>query len=128
MKVVLAHGVFDILHYGHLVYLTEAKKHGNVLVVSVTADEYVNKGPERPVFTLRKRMEMLKALRMVDRVMASHAMTPENVIRQVRPDVYAKGIEYKGRLPEQAMLEAMGCKVIFTEGDVHSSTALIAYV
>lgn len=128
MKVVLAHGVFDILHYGHLVYLTEAKKHGNVLVVSVTADEYVNKGPERPVFTLRKRMEMLKALRIVDRVIASHAMTPENVIRQVRPDVYAKGIEYKGRLPEQTMLEAMGCKVIFTEGGVHSSTALIAHV
>lgn len=128
MKVVLAHGCFDILHYGHLVYLTEAKKHGNVLVVSVTADEYVNKGPERPVFTLRKRMEMLRALRIVDRVIASHAMTPENVIRQVRPDVYAKGIEYKGRLPEQAMLEAMGCKVIFTGGDVHSSTALIAHV
>ena len=128
MKVVLCHGCFDIFHFGHLVYLTEAKKHGNVLVVSVTADEYVNKGPNRPVFPLRKRMEVLKSLRIVDRVIASHAMTPENVIRIVRPDVYAKGIEYKGRLPEQELLESMGCKVIFTEGDVHSSTALIAHV
>ena len=58
-KVVLCHGVFDLLHYGHIEHLEEAKKQGDILVVSVTAAKYVNKGPGRPYFDDRQRMFFL---------------------------------------------------------------------
>lgn len=124
MKIVLAHGCFDILHYGHLQYLKSAKRLGDFLIVSVTADKFVNKGPGRPVFTLRQRMEMLKALRFVDQVIPSNAATPEKIIKRWKPHIYVKGIEYKGRLPEQALVESLGGKVHFTNDVVYSSTAL----
>lgn len=124
MKIVLAHGCFDILHYGHLQYLKSAKRLGDFLIVSVTSDKFVNKGPGRPVFTLRQRMEMLKALRFVDQVIASNAPTPEKVIKRWKPHIYVKGIEYKGRLPEQSLVESLGGRVHFTNDVVYSSTAL----
>ena len=125
MKVVLAHGVFDILHFGHLQYLEFAKRQGGYLIVSVTSDKHVNKGPDRPVFPLEKRMAMVKALRVVNQVVASHDALPNVIIRRIRPDVYVKGAEYRGKLPEQELVESLGGVVVFSDGVVHSSTALV---
>lgn len=124
MKIVLCCGVFDIFHVGHLKHLKKAKSLGDYLVVAVTADEYVNKGDGRPVFTLKQRMEMLKSLRCVDQVVASHCKTPEKMIKRWRPHIYVKGDEYKGRLPEQKLVEELGGRVVFTNEVVYSSTAL----
>jgi len=66
--IVLCHGVWDVMHPGHLYHLQAAKEWGDVLVVSVTADEYVAKGPGRPIFPQTKRMEQLAALEVVDYV------------------------------------------------------------
>ncbi len=122
MKVVLAVGCFDILHIGHVRHLKAAKKRGNYLVVSVTEDAHVNKGKGRPVFTLKQRQTMLRELRFVDKVI-SHK-TPETSIKKWKPHIYVKGMEYKGKLPEQALVEKLGGRVVFTNEVVYSSTAL----
>lgn len=124
LTVVLANGCFDPFHYGHLVYLQEARKLGDVLVVAVTVDEKVNKGPNRPVFTLEQRMAVLRALAIVDLVIPSESGL--EAVRAVRPDVYVKGREYEGKLPEQPEVEAYGGRVHFTSGPVYSSTLLLA--
>ena len=67
-KVVLCHGVFDLLHIGHIKHFKEAKKLGDILVVTVTQDKYVNKGPNRPIFLLNTRMESIAALKDIDYV------------------------------------------------------------
>ena len=58
-KIVHCHGVFDVIHLGHINHFKSAKSQGDILIITVTADEYVNKGPNRPIFTLQMRMELL---------------------------------------------------------------------
>ncbi len=131
--VVYAHGVFDLLHVGHVRHLQAARKHGSYLVVTVTADKFVNKGPGRPVFTEHLRAEMLAALAFVDAVGINHAMTAENILRAIKPDVYAKGIEYSdadadvtGKITaERAAVEEHGGKIAFTDEETYSSSTLL---
>ena len=66
MRIVQAHGCFDLLHLGHIRHLQAAKAAGDYLIVTVTPDEFVSKGPGRPVFPLEQRMEALRALACVD--------------------------------------------------------------
>ena len=129
-KVVLCHGVFDLLHYGHIEHLEEAKKQGDILVVSVTAAKYVNKGPGRPYFDDRQRMFFLSSLEIVNYVLLSEAVTVHEIVSYVQPDIYAKGQEYAraeddvtGNIgAEQNVVEKYGGKIFFTQGEVHSST------
>ena len=125
MTTVLAHGCFDLLHYGHLRHLQAARALGDRLVVSVTTARYVNKGAGRPVFNDDQRREMLMALKCVDDVVLSLEATPEAIIRYLKPDIYVKGAEYRGKLPEQELVEALGGRVVFTDEPVYSSTTLI---
>lgn len=124
MKTVLCTGCFDIFHVGHLRYLKAAKRQGDYLIVAVTSDKYVNKGPGRPVFGIRHRMEILQSLSFVDRVVSSNSAVPIPIIKRFRPHVYVKGAEYRGRLPEQELVESLGGRVHFTNDIVFSSTAL----
>lgn len=128
MITVLASGCFDILHYGHLAHLEAARALGDRLVVALTADEFIRKGPGRPVFSAEKRERMLRALRCVDDVMLYREKIPYGVIRALRPQIYAKGREYEGRLPEQALVEELGGRVVFTDTVVFSSTALLGWL
>ena len=93
-RVVLAHGTFDLLHMGHVRHLEQARTQGDVLIVTITGDGFVNKGPGRPVFTSMLRAEMLAAVGYVDWVAINEAPTAENVISALKPDVYAKGSDY----------------------------------
>ena len=94
--VVLAHGTFDLLHIGHVRHLRDAKKHGTALVVTITADAFVNKGPGRPVFSEHMRAEMLAALEFVDYVGIVHdataipAITPTARARRSFPNFTAR--------------------------------------
>lgn len=124
MTIVLAHGCFDIFHFGHLRHLQKAKSLGDMLIVSVTSDKFVGKGDGRPLFTIKQRTALLRALSMVDKVVISNAPTPDKIIKRWKPHVYVKGIEYKGKLPEQALVESHGGKVVFTNEAVYSSTKL----
>ena len=132
-KIVLCHGVFDLLHYGHIAHLQDAKRQGDILVVSVTAGKYVNKGPGRPYFSDEQRLFFLASLEIVDYVLLSEAVTVHDIVRCVQPDVYAKGKEYAkaendvtGNIePEREIVEQYGGHIYFTEGQVYSSTKLL---
>jgi cytidyltransferase-like protein len=132
-RVVQCHGVFDLVHPGHIRHLESAKRQGDVLVVTVTRDEYVNKGPGRPVFTHRLRAESLASLQVVDYVAINEWPTAAPAIRKLRPTYFAKGSEYADRKSdvtghiseeEQAVLEVEG-QLYFTEEPTLSSTKLL---
>ncbi|MDY6783410.1 MAG: PfkB family carbohydrate kinase [Cyanobacteriota bacterium] len=93
-KIVLCHGTFDLLHPGHLAHLQEAKELGDILVVSVTAAPYVNRGPGRPIFSDDLRLYALASLSCVDRVLLAPVPTALEVLDRVQPDIYCKGHEY----------------------------------
>lgn len=132
-KVVLCHGVFDLLHYGHIEHLQEAKSLGDILIVSVTAAHFVNKGPGRPYFNDQQRLYFLASLECVDYVMLSEAVTVHEIVKIVQPDVYVKGQEYAtaendvtGNISsEQRVVEQYGGHIHFTHGEVYSSTKLL---
>lgn len=96
-KIVMTNGCFDILHAGHIQYLTAAKKLGNRLVVAVNTDDSVRrlKGDTRPIVPLEERMAMLAGLRAVDWVVAFSEDTPARLIEQLQPDILVKGEDYR---------------------------------
>lgn len=131
-KVVLCHGVFDVVHPGHIRHLLYAREKADVLVVSITADQYVQKGPRRPHVPQEMRAQSLAVLDFVDYVVISHADDPLEMISLLQPDYYAKGFEYSATarpghtLREAAVVEGYGGEVLFTPGDfVRSSSALL---
>ncbi|MBS3964054.1 MAG: adenylyltransferase/cytidyltransferase family protein [Methylomonas sp.] len=129
----LCHGTFDLLHIGHIRHLQAAARQADALLVSVTADEYVNKGPGRPVFNQYLRAENIAALACVDSVAINHAVTAVNVLDAVKPDLYVKGSDYKstsddltGNIQhEKEAVERHGGKVFFTDELTSSSTRLL---
>lgn len=131
--VALCHGVFDLVHPGHIVHLEQAKKMADVLVVSITAAEYVRKGPGRPYFDDEMRMKFLAALECVDYVMLSEGYTVDDIVECVKPDIYVKGEEYAraedditGKITEEkALVEKYGGRIQYTTGQTFSSTNLI---
>jgi rfaE bifunctional protein nucleotidyltransferase chain/domain len=126
-RTVLAHGVFDILHLGHVRYLEAARQLGDELVVSITSDRYAGKAPGRPVFKASFRAEMVAALECVDRVVISDHPTAVDVIHAIRPAVYAKGAEYTDTLDadETKAVTEVGGRVAFIDTPTMSSSALI---
>jgi D-glycero-beta-D-manno-heptose 1-phosphate adenylyltransferase len=111
-RVVLTNGVFDLLHVGHLRYLRAARALGDVLVVGVNADASVQK-PGRPLVPESERAELVAALEPVDYVVIFSELTAENLLRAVRPRVYAKGADYsESTLPEAAAAREIGAEVV----------------
>ena len=131
--IALCHGVFDLVHPGHILHLEQAKAMADVLVVSVTAAEYVRKGPGRPYFDDEMRMKTLAALECVDYVMLSEGYTVDDIVQCVEPDIYVKGEEYvraeddiTGKITEEkALVEKHGGHIRYTTGQTFSSTNLI---
>ncbi|MDO8607013.1 MAG: PfkB family carbohydrate kinase [Phaeospirillum sp.] len=131
--VVLAHGVFDLLHLGHVRHLEQAKSKGTRLIVTITADKFVNKGPGRPIFSEAFRAEMLGALSFVDYVGINHAPSAETVLDEIKPNIYVKGSDYEnpeeditGKISSERMtVEKHGGQLVFTRDITFSSSALI---
>jgi len=132
-KIVHCHGVFDLLHIGHIKHFEEAKTFGEVLVVSITPDEFVNKGPGRPAFTTSLRLESIAALESVDYVFANKWPTAEKAIKIIQADVYCKGPDYKdhsdditGKIKdEEETVKLVGGKVLYTDDITFSSSSLL---
>lgn len=132
-KVVLAHGVYDLVHLGHVRHLEQARSEGDILIVTTTADKYVNKGPGRPIFTEQLRAEMLAALGYVDWVGINYAPDASNILESLRPDVYVKGSDYEnpdeditGKIREERnTVEKHGGRIVFTKDITFSSSSLI---
>lgn len=132
-KVALCHGVFDLVHPGHIIHFEEAKKMADVLFVSVTASKYVRKGPDRPYFDDEMRMRFLSAISCIDYVLLSEDYTVDDIIEALEPDLYVKGEEYKrpqdditGKITDEiALVRKHGGEIAYTTGQVFSSTKLI---
>src|SRR5690242_16223708 len=131
-KVIMCHGVFDLVHPGHIRHLIYAKEKADILVASLTADTHITKAQYRPFVPQDLRALNLAALEMVDYVVIDRNPTPVENIRQIQPDYFAKGYEYgeKGINPktqqEVEALRSYGGEILFTPGDiVYSSSHLI---
>ena len=132
-KIVHCHGVFDLLHIGHIRYLKKSKELGDVLVVTITPDKYVNKGPHRPAFPEELRAEALASLECIDYVAINKWPTAVETIHLLKPHIYAKGAEYKnlyddptgGIIKEKQAIEDIGGEIKFIEDITFSSSSLI---
>ena len=99
-KVVQCHGVFELVHPGHLYHFEAARKEGDVLIVSVTADEFVNKGPDRPIFPTQVRVKALATLEIVDFVTVNHDFSVIELLKKIKPNIYFKDQEYESALQD----------------------------
>ncbi|HNS20133.1 MAG TPA: PfkB family carbohydrate kinase [Sedimentisphaerales bacterium] len=132
-KIVHCHGVFDLLHIGHIRYFEQARTFGDVLVVTLTPDVYVDKGDKHPAFPEQLRAEALASLSVVDYVAVNEWPTAEQTLHRIRPHVYVKGSDFKsadgdrtGKLAlEEQVCRELGIELRFTEDIVFSSTNLI---
>lgn len=114
-KIVFTNGCFDILHLGHIRYLTQAKKKGNILVVGLNSDSSVKKlkGKNRPIFSKSARAEVLAALESVDFVTIFSDLTPLEVIKKLKPDILVKGGDWQtDQIVGKDFVELYGGKVI----------------
>jgi rfaE bifunctional protein kinase chain/domain/rfaE bifunctional protein nucleotidyltransferase chain/domain len=128
-KVIICHGVFDVVHPGHIRHLAYAKTKANYLVVSITADKHIKKAMYRPHIPEGLRALNLAAFEMVDYVIIDEEATPINLVETLKPDFFAKGFEYTSSgLPpatqeEATAVESYGGQMIFTPGDVVYSSS-----
>ena len=131
--IVHCHGVFDLLHPGHVKHFEAAKKEGNILIVTITKDRYVGKGPGRPVFNEQLRAETIAALQSVDYVAVNEWPTAVETIKMIKPDVYVKGNDYTSResdptgkiYEEEEAIKSVGGRIHFTDEISFSSTKLL---
>jgi rfaE bifunctional protein kinase chain/domain/rfaE bifunctional protein nucleotidyltransferase chain/domain len=132
-KTIYCHGCFDLLHIGHIRYLGQAKQMGDLLVVTITPDRFVDKGLNRPAFDEKLRAEAVAALDCVDFVAINRWPTAEETLRMLLPDVYVKGSDFQGvesdmtgkLAKEEAVALEIGVELRFTQDVVFSSTNLI---
>ena len=131
--IVMCHGVFDLFHVGHLNHLNEAKKYGDILVVSVTSDTFVNKGPGRPFFNIHQRLQILSSVNIIDYLIISDSPNSVSNINKIRPNIYFKGPDYKN-LPQDftgfindeiKALKKNNGRIIFGSGETFSSSVIL---
>ena len=132
-SVALCHGTFDLLHVGHIKHIEFAKETADHVVVTLTADDFVSKGPGRPAFNERLRADQMAALADVSLVAINHAVTAVNVINALQPNFYIKGSDYKnpsddvtGNIGEEAAaVQKHGGKLVFSDAVTFSSSQLL---
>ena len=130
-KIIHCHGVFDLVHPGHIRHLSFCKSKADILVVSITPDKFIKKGIYRPLVPEKIRANNLSVLELVDYVIIDKFKYPYNIINKIKPDYFAKGNEYFNNPnthteKEKQTLKKIGGKMLFTPGDVvFSSTKII---
>ncbi len=129
-KLVLAHGTFDFFHYGHFLHLKKAKSLADILIVTLTADKFVKKGPGRPFYDQKTRLNYLKELNFIDHISIANFSTGLEVIKKLKPNIYVKGNDYKnlekdftGKIKEEIKLvKKNGGKFLVTNEKSFSSS------
>ena len=124
-RVVMANGVFDVIHGGHVSYLEDSRTHGDILVVGLNSDESVRqlKGDDRPICREAERLKVLESLRCVDYLTVFGEKTCEILLRTLRPNVHAKGTDYTAEnVPERAISDELGIETIITGAPKENAT------
>jgi rfaE bifunctional protein nucleotidyltransferase chain/domain len=125
-RIVFTNGVFDLLHVGHLRYLREARRHGDLLVVGINADAAVRKAG-RPLVPDIERAELVAALEPVDYVVLFSELTADRLLADLRPDVYVKGADYsEATLPEAPTARTVGAQLVFVPLVPNRSSSALA--
>src|SRR3989344_426227 len=124
-KVVLSHGSFDVIHHGHFYYLNEAKKHGDIHVVSVVSDLFIKKGLARPIFNQKMRLGSIASLNSVDYVVLCDNTWPWDLIKQLKPDIYVKGEDSMAQLENPKSGVSKDKRTIESVGGTFSLTKAI---
>jgi rfaE bifunctional protein nucleotidyltransferase chain/domain len=132
-KIVHCHGCFDFLHLGHLRHFKAARQQGDILIVTVTLDQFVNKGPGHPFYSAMDRAEMLAALDIVDYVCLNPWPTAAETIETLKTDIYVKGREYSDGTAlqdsrfrrEVEAVEKTGGRIYFTDEITFSSSNIL---
>lgn len=131
-RIVLANGLFDLLHVGHLRYLEAAKRCGNFLVVALNDDRSARRlrGPGRPIVPARDRALLISGLRAVDAVVLFGGPTVAPLLRALRPDVHCKGTDYtETTVPERDVVRSYGGRTrIVGDPKRHATTSLIGRI
>ena len=126
----LCHGCFDIVHCGHIQHFEYAKTYVDLLIVSITADSYVNKGPNRPVFSTHERIQLLSNIALIDYTIICNYPTAVPVMKQLPFDIYFKGIDYKysqdSRLQDEHKALKINQSIVYTPTPKYSSTKALA--
>jgi len=129
-KIVFANGVFDLLHVGHVRYLEAARAEGDLLVVGINSDSSATelKGPGRPILTERARATLVAALKSVDYVVIFDEFNVNSLLKELQPDVHAKGTDYTAdTVPERELAALLGIRVaIVGDPKQHSTRDLLA--
>jgi len=129
-KIVFANGVFDLLHVGHVRYLEAARAEGDVLVVGINSDSSARKlkGPGRPILTERARATLVAALKSVNYVVIFDEPDVNSLLKELQPDVHAKGTDYTAdTVPERELAALLGIRVaIVGDPKQHSTRDLLA--
>lgn len=126
--VVLVNGCFDLIHVGHIRYLKEAKKRGDILVVALNSDSSVKriKGKGRPILPQKERSEILSSFHFVDHVIIFDEPTVSRILLTLKPHIHAKGSDYtEETVPEKDIVQSYGGKVAITGGPKVKSTSQI---
>jgi rfaE bifunctional protein nucleotidyltransferase chain/domain len=132
-RVVHCHGVFDLVHIGHVRHFQSARKFGDVLVVTLTPDKWVNKGPHRPAFDEKLRLEMLANFECIDYVAVNNWPTAVETLKTLKPTCFVKGSEFTDRstdvtgavAKEEEAIKSVGGSLVFTDDLTFSSSNLI---
>ena len=132
-KIVLCHGVFDLVHYGHLKHFKSAKKLGDILIVSLTKDKFIKKGFNRPLYNQLKRIEYLNEIELIDYIYLCETESAADSIKIIKPNYYVKGPDYinnkldktKKIFSEKKLVEKYKGKIIYTNDEKLSSSSII---
>lgn len=114
-KLVFTNGCFDIIHFGHINYLEQARQLGDILIVGINSDRSVRtiKGDKRPLISEEERARIISSLRFVDYVVIFDERTPISIIKAIQPDIHVKGGDYSAEeLPEYSTVKSYGGKVV----------------
>jgi rfaE bifunctional protein kinase chain/domain/rfaE bifunctional protein nucleotidyltransferase chain/domain len=131
--VVLCHGVFDLVHYGHILHFQSAKKFGDVLIVSITKDKFIKKGIGRPIFNETQRLNYLSEIKIIDFLYICETESAVDSIRTIKPNFYVKGPDYKNNsldgtkkiYLEKRLVEKFKGKILYTNDEKFSSSTII---
>ncbi len=127
-KIVLANGCFDLIHVGHVRYLKESKKKGDILVLALNSDSSIRrlKGKGRPILNEKERVDILSSVSCIDYITIFEEKTVENILQALKPDIHAKGSDYtEETVPEKATVRSYGGGTAITGGPKVRSTSQI---
>ena len=131
-KIVLCHGAFDLIHPGHLKHFEESKKFGDILVVTITSDKYIEKGLQNPFYDQNTRLNYIKQLKIVDAAFIVNEPSAVSAIEVIKPNYYCKGIEYQNKVRDKNLnkeistVQKNGGKIKYLGNNVKSSSDILS--